>query len=141
EASSQPAPLPPLALPVLLMNRLLGDAEQGRDLLPTPAELARTLDLQLLYRLQERAQRRHAAEPDLRILARRLRHDLTRLDHSRQYNLTSDRRQDFLTAVGELAPGVLRRGRFATRRPARFGIRPARSPTEPTARGGSQDLG
>jgi hypothetical protein len=46
--SSQPAPRARLAIAVLLVHGLFGDAEQGRDLLPAPAELARTADLQLL---------------------------------------------------------------------------------------------
>src|SRR6266508_101806 len=99
-ASSQPPSLSRLAFPVLLMCRLLRDAEQGRDLLPAPAKFARAAYLQLLDRVQQRAQGSDPAPPDLRILARCLRHDLTRLDHLRQDSLTSHRRQDLLTAAG-----------------------------------------
>jgi hypothetical protein len=63
------------------VHRLLRDAEERRDLLPAPAELARAEHLQLLDRLQQRAQRSDPTQPDVRIPARRLRHDLLRAHH------------------------------------------------------------
>ena len=53
---------------VLLVDRLLADAERPGDLLPRPAALARVVDLQRLERLEQRPQRRHRGQPDLGVL-------------------------------------------------------------------------
>jgi len=53
------------------MDCLLRDTEQFGDLLPAPTELTRASHLQLLDRLDQRAQRRRPAQPNLGILARR----------------------------------------------------------------------
>jgi hypothetical protein len=70
---STPAMLAP-ACAVLLVDSLLRDSEQGGDLLPAPAALARVLHLQLFDRLEQGTQRRHRTQPDLGIVAGRL-HD------------------------------------------------------------------
>src|SRR6185437_3866186 len=57
--------------PEPLVDRLLRDAEQRRDLLPAPPELSRAANLQLLDRLEQRAQRCNRAQADLGIAARR----------------------------------------------------------------------
>jgi len=45
------------------MDRLLADPEGRCDLLPRPAPRARVLDLELLDRVKEAAQRRDCAQP------------------------------------------------------------------------------
>src|SRR5207248_428520 len=100
EVSSQSPARAPLALAVSLVHGLLRDTEQGGDLLPAPAELTRLLHLQLLDRLEQRTQRCHGTQSDLRILTRCLHHHLNWLDHPRQDNLTGIDRQVILTTTG-----------------------------------------
>ena len=55
--------------PCFLCTACLLTPQHPRDLLPAPAALARVAHLQLLERLEQRAQRRHGGEPDGRVAA------------------------------------------------------------------------
>ena len=67
---------------VLLVHGLLADAEGVGDLLPRPPLATGVLDLELLERLEQDAQRGDGPEPDDGIAARGLACELGRLGHS-----------------------------------------------------------
>src|SRR5438876_7341765 len=74
---------------MLAVHRLLGDTEPGGDLLPGPSQRPRVADLEHLQPFGEYPQRRHRAQPNLRVVAGGTLGEFQRLLHGRQHKLTA----------------------------------------------------
>src|SRR5690349_1310960 len=96
---------------MLAVHRLLGDTEPAGDLLPRPSQPPPVLDLERLQAFGEYPQRRHRAQPHLRVVAGGTLGEFQRLLHSRQHKLTAMGMSTYADDRAAWAPGDSAPGR------------------------------
>src|SRR5438034_8074248 len=120
---------------MLTVHGLLGDAEPAGDFLPGPSQRPRVVDLEHLQPFDKYPQRRHRAQPNLRVIAGSALSEFQRLLHVRQLMLTAGPCQHMLTMPGMdarlLGPGRSVRGDLPCRRNSQPPTAGAREPRDP----------